>query len=101
MATNFRRVIGTSLCLACAMPAVAQTDWVTVNIKVKGLNLQELRDRRVLDLRIVRAARLICDTESERMGISVRRAQRACHEQVAKEVWAKLEGRPAVPAIAR
>ena len=62
-----------------AVPAAAQTPG-TIRVATHDLDLSNVRDQRVLDRRIARAAQQLCDTANPRFGANVRVSQRQCRE---------------------
>jgi UrcA family protein len=93
-------ILAAALIAASSTPAFAQTE-VSARVSTAGLDLASQRDKRILQLRINRAAASLCDQSNERFGVSVRKAQHACRDEAVRTAMADVEAQSGVTIAAR
>jgi len=82
MSTLVSMFASVAVAVSPAPPAVAQPRQApAIRVVTRDLNLSSLKGRRMLTLRIFRAASQLCDLTNERFDAKVRVAQRQCRDE--------------------
>jgi UrcA family protein len=93
------KAIITALAIASlAVPAVAQQ---SLSVRTADLNLASDQGRKVLALRIHRAAKTLCESEAVGQLPAMQRAERRCIEEAKSTAIAAVERKTGIRSVSR
>ena len=69
-------------------------DTVSVRVRIGDLDVNSVHGQKILELRIDRAAREVCDFASGQLDRKVRKIEKKCREDAKARAWAMVKFKP-------
>lgn len=63
----------------------------SISVRTDGIDLTTIRGKKILALRIDRAARELCDFANDQLGHQVRKIERKCRDNAKATAWAAIK----------
>jgi UrcA family protein len=63
----------------------------SIRVRTNGINISGAHGKKILALRIDRAARELCDFANDRLDHQIRKIERQCRDEAKASAWASVE----------